>query len=160
MDSESAAFSTEGTILSVLVIVAAILAVVCLAMFVVNARRILVVDDEVSVLSTNEPLPPPPPEVIGNWVRVDGVAPRRPYASRFVTVVVYNDVGMPIVVQLKEWRMLIAIKLHVYYVTGHLLTHQRLSYNGEVLYDWYQLDDYGWYNGQCVELKVDLLVSL
>ena len=159
MDSESAAFSTEGTILSVLVIVAAILAVVCLAMFVVNARRILVVDDEVSVLSTNEPLPPPP-EVIGNWVRVDGVAPRRPYASRFVTVVVYNDVGMPIVVELKEWRMLIAVKLHVYYATGHLLTHQRLSYNGEVLYDWYQLDDYGWQNGQCVELKVDLLVSL
>ena len=75
-------------------------------------------------------------------------------------MVVYNDVGMPIVVELKEWRMLIAVKLHVYYVTGHLLTHQRLSYNGEVLNDWHQLDDYGWYNGQCVELKVDLLVSL
>ena len=160
MDSESAAFSTEGTVISVLIIVAVFLAVVGLAMVLVTARRILVVEDEVTVLSTDQPLPPPPPEVIGNWVRVDGVAPRRPYGSRFVTVVVYNDVGMPIVAELKEWRMVIAVKLHVYYATGHLLTHQRLSYNGEALYDWYQLDDYGWYNGQCVELKVDLLVSI
>ena len=160
MDSESIAFSPEGSVLSVLFIVACFLAVVCFAMVLVTATRILVVEGEVEVLSTDEPLPPPPPEVIGRWVRVDGVAPRVPYAARFVTVVVYNDVGMPIVAELKEWRMVLTIKLHVYYATGHLLTHQRLSYNGEELYDWYQLDDYGWYNGRCVELKVDLLVSL
>ena len=160
MDSESAAFSTEGSVISVLIIFAVFLAVVALAMVLVTVRRIMVGDDEVAVLSTDQPLPPPPPEVIGNWVRVDGVAPRRPPASRFVTVVVYNDVGMPIVAELKEWRMVLAVKLHVYYATGHLLTHQRLSYNGEVLNDWYQLDDYGWYNGRCVELKVDLLVFL
>ena len=160
MDSESAAFSTEGTVLSVLYIVAIFLAVVALAMVLATVRRILVVADEVEVLSTNEPLPPPPPEVIGNWVRVDRIVPYVRYATRYVTVVVYNDVGVPIVAELKQWRMVLAIKLHVYYATGHLLSHQRLTYNGEVLYDWYQLDDYGWYNGQCVELKVDLLVSL
>ena len=160
MDSESAAFSTEGTVVSVLIIVGVFLAVVGLAMVLVTARRILVVENEVTVLSTDEPLPPPPPEVIGKWVRVDGVAPRVPYGSRFVTVVVYNDVGMPIVAEIKEWRTVLAIKLHVYYATGHLLTHQRLSYEGERLDDWCQLDDYGWRNGQCVELKVDLLVSL
>ena len=151
MDSESAAFSTEGTVISVLIIVAVFLAVVGLAMVLVTARRILVAGDEVEVLSTDEPLPPPPPDLIGKWIRVDGLPPRVRYGSRFVTVVIRNDVGMPIVAELKEWRMVLAIKLHVYYATGHLLTHQRLSYNGEVLYDWYQLDDDGWYNGQCVE---------
>ena len=160
MDSESAGFSTEGSVISVLIIFAVFLAVVGLAMVLVTARRILVVEDEVTVLSTDEPLPPPAPEVIGRWVQVGGCAPRVPYGSRFVTVIIRNDVGVPIVAELKEWRMLIAVKLHVYYATGHLLTHQRLSYNGEVLYDWYQLDDYGWYNGQSVELKVDLLLSL
>ena len=160
MDSESAAFSTEGSVISVLIIFAVFLAVVALAMVLVTVRRIMVGDDEVAVLSTDQPLPPPPPEVIGNWVRVDGVAPRRPHAPRFVTVVVYNDVGVPIVAEIKDWRTVLIIKLHVYYVTGHLMTHQRLSYNGEELYDWYRLDDYGWHNGMCVELKVDLLVFL
>ena len=158
MDSDSSAFSTEGSFLSVLCIVAVFLAVVCLAMVLVTVRRWLVtVDDEVAVLSTDQP----PPEIVGRWVPVAGCAARRkPYHARYVTVVVRNDIGMPIVIELKEWRMILAVKLHVYYVTGHLLTHQRLSYEGERLDDWCQLDDYGWRNGQCVELKVDLLVSL
>ena len=67
---------------------------------------------------------------------------------------------MPIVIELKQWRMVLAVKLHVYYATGYLLTHQRLSHQGERLDDFYQLDDYGWHNGQCVEMKLDLLVSL
>ena len=86
---------------------------------------------------------------------------REPYHARFVTVVVRNDiVMMPIVIELKQWRMVLAVKLHVCYAAGYLLTHQRLSHQGERLDDFYQLDDYGWHNGQCVELKVDLLVSL
>ena len=76
-------------------------------------------------------------------------------------MVVRSDVfEMPIVIELKQWRMLLAVKLHVYYATGHLLSRQRLSHHGERLEDFCQLEDYGWQNGQCVELKVDLLVSL
>ena len=56
--------------------------------------------------------------------------------------------------------MVLAVKLHVYYSTGYLLTHQRLNHEGQRLDDFCQLDDYGWRNGQCVELKMDLLVSL
>ena len=164
MDSDSPLFSTEGSILSVLCIlflsVAVFLAVVCLAMVLVTVRRWLVADDEVAVLSMDQPQLPP--EVIGRLVPVAGCAARRkPYHARFVTVVVRSDFfEMPIVIELKEWRMVLAVKLHVYYATGNLLTHQRLSPEGERLDDYCQLDDYGWRNGQCVELKVDLLVSL
>ena len=162
MDSESSAFSTEGSFLSVLCIVAVFLGVVGLAMVLVTVRRCVVTDSEVEVLSTDQPQPLPPPEVIGRWVPV-GVMPvtRRPYRTRFVTVIVRNNIGMmPIFVELKEWRIVLAIKLHIYYVTGYLLTHQRLTHHGEILDDYCQLDDYGWYNGRCVELKVDFLVSL
>ena len=129
------------------------------AVGLVTVRRWLVTNAEVAVLSTDQPQPPP--EVIGRWVPVAGCAARRkPYHSRFVTVIVRNDIGMPIVIELKEWRMVLAVKLHVYYATGYLLTHQRLSHEGERLDDYCQLDNYGWRNGQCVELKVELLVSL
>ena len=61
MDSESAAFSTEGSVISVLIIVAVFLAVVGLAMVLVTVRRIMVGGgDEVAVLSTDQPLPQPP----------------------------------------------------------------------------------------------------
>ena len=56
--------------------------------------------------------------------------------------------------------MVLAVKLQIYHATGYLLTHQRLSHEGVRLDDFWQLDDYGWHNGQCVELKVDMLVSL
>ena len=163
MNSDSPLFSTDGSLLSVLcvlsLIVAVFLAVVGLAMVVVNARRWLVTDaDEVAVLSTDQP----PPEVVGRWVPVSRrAATRQRYAARFVTVVVRSEVfEMPIVIELKQWRMLLAVKLHVYYATGYLLSRQRLSHRGEHLDDFCQLEDYGWQNGQCVELKVDLLVSL
>ena len=163
MDSESPQFSTDGSILSVVcvlfLIFAVFTAVVCLAMVLVTVRRWLVTnDDEVAVLSTDQP----PPEVVGRWVPVPGcAATRQRYPARFVTVVVRSDFfEMPIVIELKQWRMLLAVKLHVYYATGYLLSHQRLSHRGERLDDFYQLDDYRWHNGQCVELKVDLLVSL
>ena len=151
--------SSAQTVVFVALFFAAFLALVGLAMVLVTVRRWLVTDAEVAVLSTDQPQPPP--EVIGRWVPVAGCAAiRRPYHARFVTVVVRNDIGMPIIIELKEWRMVLAVKLHVYYATGHLLTHQRISHNGERLDDYRQLDDYGWRNGQCVELKVDLLVSL
>ena len=143
----------------VLFIFAVFLAVVCLAMVLVTVRRWLVTnDDEVAVLSTDQP----PPEVIGRWVPVAGfAATRQRYPARFVTVVVRSDFfEMPIFIELNQWRMVLAVKLPVYYATGYLLTHQRLSHNGDRLDDYCQLDDYGWRNGQCVELKVDLLVSL
>ena len=119
---------------------------------------LVTVDDEVAVLSTDQP----PPEIVGRWVPVAGcAATRKPYHARYVTVVVRNEIGMmPIVIELKEWRMVLAVKLHVYYATGYLLTHQRLSHNGERLDDYCQLDDYGWCNGQWVEIRVDFLVSL
>ena len=50
MDSDSSAFSTEGTFLSVLFIVAVFLAVVCFAMVLVIARRSCLAD---SVLGTD-----------------------------------------------------------------------------------------------------------
>ena len=105
---------------------------------------------------------PPPPAVIGRWQPVTApTALRKPYHARFVTVVVRNDINeLPIVIELKEWRMVLAAKLHVYYATGYLLTHQPRSHEGERLDDFCQLDDYGWRNGQCVELKLDLLVAL
>ena len=159
MDSESSVFSTEGSFLSVLCIVAVFLGVVGLAMVLVTVRRCVVTGSEVAVLSTDQPQPPP--EVIGRWVPVHPCAARRrPYHARFVTVVVRNDIGyLPIVIELKEWRMVLAVKLQIYHATGYLLTHQRLSHEGVRLDDFWQLDDYGWHNGQCVELKVDFLVS-
>ena len=163
MDSDSPLFSTDGSILSVLcvlfLIFAVFTAVVCLAMVLVTVRRWLVTnDDEVAVLSTDQP----PPETIGRWVPVAGcAATRQRYPARFVTVVVRSDFfEMPIVIELKQWRMVLVVKLHIYYATGYLLSRQRLSHRGEHLEDFYQLDDYGWYNGRCVELKVDFLVSL
>ena len=165
MDSDSPLFSTDGSLLSVLgvlfLIVAVFLAVVCLAMVLVTVRRWLVAeDDEVAELSTDQP--PPPPEVIGRWVPVAGCAAlRKRYHRRFVTVVVRSDFfEMPIVIELKQWRMVIAVKLDIYYATGYLLSRQRLNHHGERPDDFYQLDDYGWQNGQCVEMKVDFLVSL
>ena len=164
MDSESPLFSTDGSILSVVcvlfLIFAVFTAVVCLAMVLVTVRRWLVTDDdEVAVLSTDQP----PPEVVGRWAPVSGrvATRRRRHAARFVTVVVRSDVfEMPLVIELKQWRMLLAVKLHIYYSTGYLLSRQRLTHRGERLDDFYQLVDYGWHDGQCVELKVDLLVSL
>ena len=149
MDSDSPLFTTDGSILSVVcvlfLIFAVFLAVVCLAMVLVTGRRWVVTDDdEVAVLSTDQP----PPEVVGRWVPVAGCADmRQRYPARFVTVVVRSDFfEMPIVIELKQWRMVLAVK-------------QRLSHHGERLNDFYQLDDYGWCNGQCVEMRVDFLVS-
>ena len=163
MDSNSPLFPTQGSLLSVLYFAAwffgALAAIVGLAMILVTARYYLGYDDdEVMVLSTKHP----PPAVVGRWQPVTApTVHRKPYRARFVTVVVRNDIGMmPIVIELKQWRMVLAVKLHVYYATGYLLTHQRLSHQGERLDDYCQLDDYGWRNGQCVELKVDLLVAL
>ena len=159
MDSESAAFSTEGSVKSVLVIFAVFFAVVFLAMVLVSVRRWMVTDDdEVAVLSTDQP----PPEVVGRWVPVAGrAATRQRYPARWVTVVVRSELlEMPIVIELKQWRLVLAVKLHVYYATGHLLSRQRLTYRGERLEDFYKLDDYGWQHGQCVEMRVDFLVSL
>ena len=159
MDSESAAFSTEGSVISVLIILAVFLAVVCLAMVLVTVRRWLVTnDEEVSVLSTDQP----PPEVVGRWMPVAGcAATRRRRPSRFVMVVVRSDFfEMPLVIELKQWRLVLAVKLHIYYATGYLLSRQRLIYRGERLEDFYQLDDYGWQNGQSVEMRVEFLVSL
>ena len=152
MNSEIA----SSAVYVLLLICAVFLAVVCLAMVLVTVRRWLVTnDEEVAVLSTDQP----PPEVVGRWVPVAGcAATRQRYPARFVTVVVRSEFfEMPIVIELKQWRMVLAVKLHVYYATGYLLSRQRLSHRGERLDDFYQLDDYGWCNGQCVE---DFLVSL
>ena len=160
MDSDSPLFSMQGSLLSVLYLAAwffgALPAVVGLAMILVTARYCLGYDDdEVTVLSTE----PPPPAIVGRWQQVTAPpASRKPYRARFVTIVVRNDISeMPIVIELKEWRLALAVKLHIYHAIGYLLTHQRLS---QRLDDFWQLDDYGWHNGQCVELKVDLLVPL
>ena len=133
MDSDSPLFSTEGSLLSVLDFAAwffgALAAIVGLAMILVTARYYLGYDDdEVMVLSTEHP----PPAVVGRWQPVTApTVQRKPYHARFVTVVVRNDIGMmPIVIELKQWRMVLAVKLHVYYATGYLLTHQRLSREG------------------------------
>ena len=67
---------------------------------------------------------------------------------------------MPLIIELKQWRMVLAVKLHVYYATGCQLALQRLSRRGEHLDDYRRLDEYGWRNGQCVELQLDILVSL
>ena len=90
-------------------------------MVLVTVMRLLVTD------GTDQP----PPEVVGRWAPVSGrAATRQRYAARFVTVVVRSDVfQMPIVIELKQWRMLLAVKLHVYYATGYLLSRQRLRQN-------------------------------
>ena len=149
--------SSFSALYIVFLFVAAFVAVVRLAMVLVTASGYLRSGSEVAVLSTD-----PPPAVIGRWRPVTAPSVlRKPYHARFVTVVVRNNIGeLPIVIELKEWRMVLAEKLHVYYATGYLLTQQILSHEGRRLEEYCQLDDYGWRNGQCVEVKLDLLTYL
>ena len=152
--------SSAQTVVFVALFFAAFLALVGLAAGLTTMRRMFITADD--AVGTDAPAP----DVIGRrWVPVARQPPPATHIphARFVTLVVRNpnDAGMmPLIIELKQWRMVLAVKLHVYYATGYRLAHQRLSRNGERLDDYRHLEDYGWQNGQCVELQLDILVSL
>ena len=163
MDSDSPLFSMQDSGVSALIFVAmffaAFLALVGLAMVLVTARyRICNRNDEAVVLSTN-----PPRTIVGRWQ--PAVAPsaqqNQPYCERFVTVIVRNDMGeMPFVLELKKWRLVLAIKLQIYYHTNILLSRKILSYEGRRLDDYKELQDYGFDHGNCAEIKLGVIVAI
>ena len=72
-----------------------------------------------------------------------------------------NDMGeMPFVLELKKWRLALAIKLQIYYHTNILLSRQILSYEGRRLDDYKELQDYGFDHGNCAEIKLDVIVAI
>ena len=115
-------------------------------------------NDEAVVLSTN-----PPPTVVGRWQPVAAPTARQnmPYHERFVTVILRDNTGeLPMVIELKEWRLVLALKLQIYYHSNILLSRQILSYEGMRLDDYTELQDYGFTHGDCAEIKLDVIVAI
>ena len=148
-----------GVLGLVCIFLAAFAAVVSIAMVIVMAKAYLC-GGAAEVLTEVERTDVQP-VTIGRWRPL--VAPAAPlrYYARYVTIVVRNNLGeMPMAIELKEWRLVLALKLRIFHETGIRLTDQILHHGGQRLDDYKELQDYGWKNGNSVDVTLDLVVSL